>query len=438
MPRIWPVWSVALLLSAPVAAAGQDISDRPALAARINALVEPVAESGQFSGVILVARGREVLYSEGFGYANWELRIPSAPSHRFGIGSITKAMTLIIVNTLAAEGRLHIEAPVERYLPGFPRGPGGGRPTVADLLDHRAGVPHRVTTPEEETHELRAADIVERVRAQGLLFEPGSEYLYSSAGYTCLARIIEVIEDRPFGEVIAQRVFQSAAMRHAVNETGRHLLPNRAESYGLGLDRALRELQVVRAPRKDLRFLDGAGSVYATASDLLTFIQTIREGAFGGLWDRWYDRNSTDWAGAIGRTNGFEAFLDVVPAEDLTLIILTNLQSNASTLVRLGVRDIVRGQGAARIPPPPPVATEFEQPVALAGEYRNGRSSIVITVANGHLFRGENEFYPIADGRYYIPGSGSTMRFRRDASGRVDAVVLLGADGETVVPRVRP
>ena len=51
-------------------------------------------------------------------------------------------------------------------------------------------------------------------------------------------------------------------------------------------------------PRGDLRFLDGAGSVYATACDLLNFIQSIRVGAFGSARDH-YDRNSTDWAGKI-------------------------------------------------------------------------------------------------------------------------------------------
>jgi hypothetical protein len=52
------------------------------------------------------------------------------------------------------------------------------------------------------------------------------------------------------------------------------------------------------------------------------------------------------------------------------------------------------------------------------------------------VFRGDNEFYPIAGGRYYIPASGTVMRFRRDSRGAVDAIIALGGEGQqTVLPK---
>ncbi len=52
------------------------------------------------------------------------------------------------------------------------------------------------------------------------------------------------------------------------------------------------------------------------------------------------------------------------------------------------------------------------------------------------LFRGENEFYPLAGGSYYIPASGTTMQFRRDSDGKVDALISTNAGGrETVLPK---
>ena len=81
-------------------------------------------------------------------------------------------MTEMVVEMLAAEGRLDLDAPVSRYLGLFPSGPKGGLVTIRHLVNHRLGVPHRVTSEMDESLPLHPSDVVERVRAKGLLFEP--------------------------------------------------------------------------------------------------------------------------------------------------------------------------------------------------------------------------------------------------------------------------
>ena len=100
------------------------------LSARIEAIVLPQVDAELLSGVILVARDDQVLFHKAYGFASWELRVPSSESTRFGIASITKPMTEILVGVLVDTGRIDLEAPVETYLPGFPRGPNGGKPGV--------------------------------------------------------------------------------------------------------------------------------------------------------------------------------------------------------------------------------------------------------------------------------------------------------------------
>ena len=175
-------------------------------------------------------------------------------------------MTAALAEKLAKAGRLDLDAPVRRYLPGFPEGPKGGVPTVRQLLDHKAGVPWRVTEPIDETQRLLPADIVERVKKSGLLFEPGTEELYSSAGYTALARVIEVVEQKPFATILVEQVFKPAGMTGATDETSQQLMPGRVMPYRFSNDGA--KLVVASNPYKDLSFLTGAGSVYATAEDL--------------------------------------------------------------------------------------------------------------------------------------------------------------------------
>lgn len=402
-----------------------------AIANQIQALIVPQAEAELSSGVILVARGNQILFQQAYGFANWELRVPNSPATRFGIASITKPMTETLVHMLAEAGRLNLDTPVERYLPGFPRGPEGGIPTVRHLVTHRSGVPHRVTSAIDETQVLHPADMVERVRQTGLLFEPGTRTLYSSAGYTCLARVIEVIEEKPFDSVLSERVFRPAGMSSTSGETGQLLMPERAMPYRLGASG--RQIVVKNAPYKDLRFLTGAGSVYATAEDLLHFVQAIRTGVFGtDLPEEAFGGEPTTWHSWTGRTNGYEASVDVLPADNLTFVFVSNLQSAANWQVRAQIQNVIVRGSAAAISPPAPVGEPFEESESLVGSYGPAE----ITLVDGSLFRGDNEFYPIAGERYYIPASGTIMWFRRDSRGAVDAIVALGAEGqETVLPK---
>jgi CubicO group peptidase (beta-lactamase class C family) len=202
------VLAAAASASLLIAAVRQQPSAQDPIGSRVDALAAPLARAKLLSGVILIGRGDRIGFVRGFGLADWELAVPNGATTRFGIASITKAMTEAVVDQLAADGRLDLDQPVSRFLPAFPRGPAGGAATVRHLLTHRSGVPHRVTTPADETLSLEPADIVQRVVRIGLSFEPGSRESYSSAGFTCLARVIEILEGRPFDSVLAARVFR--------------------------------------------------------------------------------------------------------------------------------------------------------------------------------------------------------------------------------------
>lgn len=405
-------------------AIAHDNSDASFLA-RIDALATGEATAGLLSGTILVARGDRILLQRAYGFASWELRAPVTAATRFGIASITKVMTGTLVDVLVSEGRLDLDAPVSRYLGSFPAGPKGGLVTVRHLVEHRSGVPHRVTNQMEETLPLHPSDIVERVRARGLLFEPGAQELYSSAGFSCLARVIELVEGKPFDAVLRDRIFRPASMATASGETGQQLMPQRALPYRLGASEGA--VVVASAQFKDLGFLTGAGSVYATAEDLLHFARALRNGAFGPAGKtRVAESDGQTWRSWYGRTNGYEASVDLLPAADVTFVFLSNLRSAANWQLREQVKKLLSGGTAAAINRPPlPLDSSFETPDSFLGSYGDPSDPIVVSMVDGHFFRDESEFYPIAGGRYYIPASGSVMRFRRTSDAIVDGVVMV-------------
>jgi len=406
------------------------------LASQIDRLVAPQSKANLVSGVIVITRRGHTVFERAYGKADWERSVPNSAATRFNIGSITKSMTEALIAELSAQGRLRLDAPVDEYLEGFPKGPKGGRPTVRQLLTHTAGVPWRVTTKLDETQDLRPADIVELVKQKGLLFEPGAKEYYSSAGFTCLARIIEILEKKPFETVLADRIFKPARMTSATDETGQRLMARRALPYLFGIENG--RLSIVSAPYKDLRFLAGAGSIYATTSDMLHFVEAVRSGVLGtDLRESLFGGDPKAWHGIYGRINGYEASVDVLPAKDLVFVFLANLQSGANWQIREQIRHLLRGDPVTPIPLPPPVAETFEQPASFAGEYGPADDPIVISSVDGELFRDEDVFYPIAGDQYYIPVSASTMAFRRDANGVVNELdTTFGSGRKTVRPRM--
>jgi len=406
------------------------------IAAAVDKITATVLSAQQLGGALLIARGDRIILQRAYGFADWELQSPNSAKTRFGIASITKVMTEALANLLASEGRLDLDAPVSKYIPGFPHGEAQGRPTVRDLMTHRAGVPHRVTTAEDETRTLRPSDIVERAIAKGLLFEPGSQELYSSAGFTCLARVIEIVEGKPFHEVLKTRIFQPAAMTSAIEETGQQLMAQRATPYHLGT--AAGAVVVANEEHQDLSFLTGAGSTYSTTADMFHLVRAMHSGILGEAAKRELTKDTVSgWQGWYGRANGYEGSIDYLSNLDLTFVFLSNLRSAANWQVRRQVKNAILGKKFEIVNAAPPVMPSFELPSSIVGQYGDPSDPLMITTDDGRLFRDGDEFYPIEDGWYYEGVSSAIMRFRRAADGSVDAIItrFFGRE-ESVKPRI--
>jgi CubicO group peptidase (beta-lactamase class C family) len=240
--------------------------------------------------------------------------------------------------------------------------------------------------------------------------------------------VVEIVEGNPFDSVLAQRVFQPAGMSSATGETGEQLMANRARPYKLSAGAT--RVTVASAAYKDLSFLTGAGSVYATAEDLLHFVRALHDGKFGPVAAKLLgDAGDTTWTGIYGRINGYEGSIDYLPSQDLTLIFLSNLQSTANWQLREQFGNVLTGRTVVAIRNPPPVAPPFEDPRAVVGSYDDPPDAIVISEVDGRLFRDGDEVYPIVGGWYDEPVSGATMRFARASDGSVEEMITHYAGG---------
>jgi len=174
MPNNLTRWTLiaCLAMAIQLPAAGQK-SPGSAIASYLDAL----AKTKQFSGVLLVSHKGRNIYERAVGYASAELLVANSLETRFGIASVTKPMTRVIALKLSEEARLQLQDTIGKWVPGFPA---GDRITLEMLLDHRSGLPHRATRPEEETMAYQAADMLEKAKHVTLEFEPGTKESYSS------------------------------------------------------------------------------------------------------------------------------------------------------------------------------------------------------------------------------------------------------------------
>jgi CubicO group peptidase (beta-lactamase class C family) len=415
------------LLTAPSVAAAASPPESTRLAREIDRWSRPLVASGALAGQLLVSRNGSVLLERAWGQADRELRVPVDGGTRFNVASVTKPMTVMIATQLVQEGRLALSDTVGRWLPGFPN---GSAITVEHLLRHRAGIPHRVTTEEQESQPQDAASMVRFAAKATPLFPPGERFSYSSGGFSVLARVLELAGGKSYDSLVAERVFRMAGMTQSTNAGARTLVPGRASSYVPTPD------GYRNAPLKDLSFLVGAGSVWSTARDLHRLMRAVVTGRMGeGARLSWVRSGRLEWNGS---TNGFRAFVSHDSASGLEIVWCGNVHTGAPDLLRAAVDSVARGRAPA--PPPAPPARVAMSDSTLRGfegvyQLANG-TRLEVRARDGVLYANDWALVPVGGDRFHSLRDFGDVVARRDAAGRVERLDWGVTQGVMPAPRL--
>lgn len=268
--------TLALLLAcAPRIAAQQPPSsvpvravDEAALRGAFESYLDRMAEYG-FSGAVLVAHDGKVLLNRGYGLADRERGIPNTAETVFTTGSLSKQFTAAAILRLEEEGKLRTTDSLTRFFDSVPEDKRGI--TLHQLLTHTSGVVPLVTFNRDQLETDRDA-FVRRTLATPLRNPPGAAYLYSNAGYSLLAAVVEKVSGRPFAEFLRDELFALAGLRR----TG--YLPDTAgvpvaRLYGGGRDNG--SVLGDGVPPWGIR---GAGGIATTTADMLRWYQALQGG----------------------------------------------------------------------------------------------------------------------------------------------------------------
>ena len=249
-----------------------------AAAARADRYAGPVEQSRRLARALVVddnlpglsvavAVDGEIVWAEGFGWADVDHRTPVTPLTRFRLGALSKPLTAFAVALLHDRGRLDLDAPVQRYVPAYSKKQ--WTVTTRQLMGDVAGV-HRIRGDNNDAmpveHCASLADAVALFAGDPLLFEPETEHRYSIYGWILVSAVVEGAAGEPFARFMVRQVFEPLSMeRTVVSETkGLEGVTSLSPRSVFG-----KRLGVEEAARPDYSCLAGAGAFLSTPTDLV-------------------------------------------------------------------------------------------------------------------------------------------------------------------------
>ena len=255
-------------------------SASPAASKDLNSYVTAAAKKREFHGAILIQQGGRTKYAGSHGFANISFHVPSAPSTKYKIASITKAFTSVLILQLRERGRLDLGDTIEHHLPGY-AGEGARRVTIHQLLNHTSGISNM-----DQTKSMADAlqngipvyqspfspqQILEQFTSGPLVHEPGLAFSYNNGDYVILGRIIERLEGKPFESVLRERILAPMGMSDSGMLRQQLVISSLADTYFYRDD--IKQL-VPDLPNYPENWF-AAGAMYSTAGDLAKFSSAL-------------------------------------------------------------------------------------------------------------------------------------------------------------------
>ena len=247
----------------------------PVLQSSIDRIARQVLEeTGVPSASVAVVKGGKLVYTNAYGQAQLETKIAPAlaatPQMRYSIGSISKQFTAAAILLLQEEGKLTLDDPVGKYIPGLTR---GHEVTIRQILSHTSG--YQDYWPEDYVmtpmlKPVSARQILDTWAKKPLDFEPGTQWQYSNTNYVIAGRIVEQASGEPLMEFLTRRIFRPLGMQSVRNSDETSLTQADATAY---YRHALGPLRV--APQEGRGWMFAAGELAMTAHDLALWDQSL-------------------------------------------------------------------------------------------------------------------------------------------------------------------
>ena len=292
---------------------------------------------------VAVAVGDEIVWSTAFGFADVDRQRPVSRSTQFRIYEAAMPLTATVMARLAEEGRIDLDAPIQRYLPDAGESP---VPVTLRALAAQLGGVRDLAEGEEVPGPCSGARDALRSLGRGNPFvrPAGAGLSISRYGYMMLSAALEAATGERFADLLNETIAGPTGMTSTLIDDPRRYLPGRSQFYERGFLGLLRSARTV-----DTSCRSGAGGLVSTTEDLVRFVSSLlrgeivrretletmftpqktRGGQRTGYGLGWYvetDAQGRRYVWHDGRGVGGRAAIVVVPQARLVTVMLSNIE----------------------------------------------------------------------------------------------------------------
>jgi CubicO group peptidase (beta-lactamase class C family)/D-alanyl-D-alanine dipeptidase len=375
---------------------------------------------------IALVDGDRVVWSDGFGLANSEQDIPASSKTTYRVGSLSKLFTDIAVMQLVEQGKLDLDADIQKVLPDFqPQNATSTPITLRQLMSHQSGIVRESPVgsyfdPDEPSIEATVRSLNET----SIVYAPNTRTKYSNAAVSVAGLALEKTVKQPFIPYIREQLLRPLGMKHADFVASKNVKSQLAEAWMWTVDG-----RRFKAPTFELGILP-AGNLYCSVDDLARFMTVLfNDGKYDGgqllskktLQEMLSPQGSSksqfgigfaisefDGHKAIGHGGavyGFSTQIKALPDQKLGVVAVTSLDGANGVVSRLSnhaLRTLLAAKHGTPVPTyetSAPVPEEIAR--AIKGTFASDDSELTISELNGrvHLRQGSyrKEIRALAD-----------------------------------------
>jgi serine beta-lactamase-like protein LACTB, mitochondrial len=360
-----------VLLLCCVAACADDAKLAPAKRTAMENAVAKFMAASQAPGVaVAVVMNGEEVWSEGFGMADLENNVPATPQTLFRLASISKPITATAAMQLWEQGKLDIEAPIQKYCPAFPQkeSPIGTR----QLMAHLGGIRHYKTDPAQdlETNNTKHFDDpiaggMQFFANEPLLHKPGTKFQYSTQGFTLVGCAVEGASGKKYVDYVHDNIFLPAGMKSTVWDDRFAIVPHRTRFYSKSKSGTIQNSEFLDSSYK----IPGGGWL-SSADDMARFeiailgdklvkrstrevMWTPQKGTVPDVAEEGHNGYALGWGtgdslgvpdvGHGGGQQGTSTFIMLAPQQRVGIVVLINLDGADSSGLATDLMKILLG-----------------------------------------------------------------------------------------------
>lgn len=270
--NVWLLALVLLIFCAPLSAQNRT--------KQVNKVIEDYCKEHPFSGAILVAKDRKLVWKGAKGFANKASKQKNMLKTKFLVGSVSKQFTAMIVLQLVQEGKLKLDDLAIKYFPFLPKEK--AKITIHQLLSHTSGLGHysslKINAREFMFKSITPMEYAKIIAKMGMVAKPDEKMSYSSMGYILLAAVAEKITGKTFSTLLKERIAQPLGLKNTGFTLDTKQLKNFALSYDISNPKATKDNDFkfkVNKPRHQSNTYS-TGGIHSTVEDMFVWLKALK------------------------------------------------------------------------------------------------------------------------------------------------------------------